>query len=150
MHGGSKITGGAYEAVLQKVDEDGDPAGVEMFMQVNPAGWDSGWMYGWYDVSANDGPCNPNSEDHSEVHTTGEDEEWHCIAAGNSYRFTLYRGSSECGTVLKSVIIEAVIVLATIAQSWRLRHEAARAPEPDPSITLRPRGGLPVRLLRRT
>lgn len=43
--------------------------------------------------------------------------------------------------------MEATLVLASIARNWRLRHESPHAPEPQ--ITLRPRGGLAMRVMRR-
>jgi cytochrome P450 len=43
---------------------------------------------------------------------------------------------------------EAQLILATIAQRYRLRPVNARAVEPNPLITLRPKGGLPVQLER--
>lgn len=42
--------------------------------------------------------------------------------------------------------MEGTLVLATTAQRWRLRYEAPAAPVPDPLVTLRPRGGLRMRL----
>jgi len=41
---------------------------------------------------------------------------------------------------------EAVLVLATVAQRWKLRLEPGWAPAPVPGITLRPRGGIKVRV----
>jgi cytochrome P450 len=46
--------------------------------------------------------------------------------------------------------MEGTLVLASIAQRWRVRYEKAEAPVPEPSVTLRPRGGLLVRVERRT
>ena len=40
--------------------------------------------------------------------------------------------------------MEAALLLATIAGSWRLEPVAGHAPVPDPSITLRPGGGVQV------
>lgn len=45
---------------------------------------------------------------------------------------------------------EAMLVLATLAQRWRVRYASVGAPVPEPLVTLRPRGGLWVRLERRT
>ena len=44
---------------------------------------------------------------------------------------------------------EGVIVLASVARRWQLRYDEAHAPEMEPSVTLRPKGGLRVRLERR-
>jgi len=46
-------------------------------------------------------------------------------------------------------MVELQIVLATVAQRWRLSSPDGRDPEPDPGVTLRPRGGLRLRLDRR-
>jgi cytochrome P450 len=40
--------------------------------------------------------------------------------------------------------MEGVLILATIAQKWRLRLEPGAAVAPRPLITLRPRGGMPM------
>lgn len=45
--------------------------------------------------------------------------------------------------------MEAQIVLATIARSWRFEHLPGALPEPDAKVTLRPRGGLPMKRVRR-
>jgi len=45
--------------------------------------------------------------------------------------------------------MEGVLMLATIAQQWRLRVLPNYQPALWPAITLRPRGGLPVTLERR-
>ena len=42
--------------------------------------------------------------------------------------------------------MEGTLVLATIARRWRLRYEAPAAPVPKPLVTLRPKGGLRMRL----
>jgi len=45
--------------------------------------------------------------------------------------------------------MEGTLVLATIAQRWRLRYEEATPPVPQPLVTLRPRDGLAMRLIAR-
>jgi cytochrome P450 len=45
--------------------------------------------------------------------------------------------------------MEAKLLLATIAQRWRLRVPPSHAVELQPMVTLRPRGGMPVRVERR-
>jgi cytochrome P450 len=45
--------------------------------------------------------------------------------------------------------MEAALVLATMAQRWRLRYETAQPPIPEPLVTLRPKGGLMMRVLER-
>jgi cytochrome P450 len=42
--------------------------------------------------------------------------------------------------------MEATLVLATVAQRFRLRMMLGSAVEPLASITLRPKGGVPVRV----
>lgn len=46
-------------------------------------------------------------------------------------------------------MMEHAIVLATVARRWRLESIPGREVKTEPRITLRPRGGLPMRLLRR-
>jgi cytochrome P450 len=45
--------------------------------------------------------------------------------------------------------MEEVLVLATIAQRWRMRYDGTTEPEPEPLVTLRPRDGMPMRLEQR-
>ena len=45
--------------------------------------------------------------------------------------------------------MEGILVLATIAQRWRLRYESAAPPVPQPLVTLRPKNGMPMRAVRR-
>jgi len=44
---------------------------------------------------------------------------------------------------------EAVLVLATVAQRYTLTRADSRPVEPEPMVTLRPRGGLPMKLVPR-
>jgi cytochrome P450 len=46
-------------------------------------------------------------------------------------------------------LMEGVLVLATLAQAWRVRPVPGRPARPRPSITLRPEGGLWLRVDRR-
>ena len=46
-------------------------------------------------------------------------------------------------------VLETVLVVATIAQRFRLRLRPGFRPEPLPTITLRPRHGIPMVLERR-
>jgi len=46
--------------------------------------------------------------------------------------------------------MEGTLVLAMMASRWRFRYEQPNAPVPEPLVTLRPKGGLPVRLVSRT
>ncbi|MEK7415902.1 MAG: hypothetical protein AAB263_21580 [Planctomycetota bacterium] len=46
-------------------------------------------------------------------------------------------------------MMEHAIVLATAARRWRLESIPGREVRTEPRITLRPRGGLPMRVLRR-
>ncbi|HEX3160557.1 MAG TPA: cytochrome P450 [Gemmatimonadaceae bacterium] len=44
---------------------------------------------------------------------------------------------------------EGILVLATLAQQWSACYEQQRPPVPEPLVTLRPRGGLRMRMRRR-
>lgn len=104
---GSPITSGTYYVTLQKIDADGNAIGGESLMRVNPAGWGSGWMFGWFDVEATDGPCNPASKNRMEVHTDYPGGlEAHCIETGARYRFTLSEGNPDLGNVKKTFVID--------------------------------------------
>ena len=46
--------------------------------------------------------------------------------------------------------MEGILLLATIAQQWRLQHDATHPVELDPEVTLRPRHGMRMHLHRRT
>jgi cytochrome P450 len=43
-------------------------------------------------------------------------------------------------------LVEATLILATLARRFDLELPAGKIPEPEPVITLRPRGGLPMRV----
>lgn len=45
--------------------------------------------------------------------------------------------------------MEAVLILATVAQQWKMRVAPGHRPSADPRITLRPRGGMPMILEKR-
>jgi cytochrome P450 len=45
--------------------------------------------------------------------------------------------------------MEGILILATIAQKWKLRYLGSRPPEVEPRITLRPAGKLDMRVERR-
>jgi cytochrome P450 len=47
-------------------------------------------------------------------------------------------------------LMEATLVLATLARRLRLRLAEGRIPPPEPLVTLRPRGGMPMIVERRT
>ena len=40
--------------------------------------------------------------------------------------------------------MEGVLVLATLAQRWKLRHDERHAVVAEPLFTLRPKGGMPM------
>jgi cytochrome P450 len=46
-------------------------------------------------------------------------------------------------------IMESLIVLATIVRDWRFEYTGAKPPRPQVSLTLKPGGGVPMRLVRR-
>jgi cytochrome P450 len=43
-------------------------------------------------------------------------------------------------------LVEATLILATLARRFDLELPVGMVPEPEPVITLRPRGGLPMRV----
>jgi cytochrome P450 len=45
--------------------------------------------------------------------------------------------------------MEGILILATIAQKWKLRYLGSAPPEVEPKITLRPRGSLSMRIEKR-
>ncbi len=45
--------------------------------------------------------------------------------------------------------LEATVLLATIGRTWRFEHDPAHRVELQPVVTLRPRGGMPMRAHRR-
>jgi cytochrome P450 len=45
--------------------------------------------------------------------------------------------------------MEGTLVMATIARRWRMRYLGDRPAVPQPFITLRPRGGMPMELVPR-
>lgn len=45
--------------------------------------------------------------------------------------------------------MEAVLLLATIAQRWRFQRQSSEEVAPQPAVTLRPRGGMPMRAIAR-
>ena len=45
--------------------------------------------------------------------------------------------------------MEAMLILSTLAQRWRVRYKGTEAPVPEPLVTLRPKGGLRGRVERR-
>ena len=47
-------------------------------------------------------------------------------------------------------LVEATLVLATLARRFELELPPGMVPEPEPVITLRPKGGLPMRVRART
>jgi hypothetical protein len=47
-------------------------------------------------------------------------------------------------------LTEALLVLATLAQRWTMRPVRAYEAEVEPRVTLRPKGGMPMILTRRS
>jgi cytochrome P450 len=45
--------------------------------------------------------------------------------------------------------MEAVLLLATVAREFHLESASGEPPVPQPSITLRPRGGIRMKLKKR-
>jgi cytochrome P450 len=46
-------------------------------------------------------------------------------------------------------LVEATLMIATIARRYRLEIMPGRRVEVDPGVTLQPRGGLPMRVVKR-
>ena len=65
------------------------------------------------------------------------------------YSYMPFGGGPRICIGQRFAMIEAVMVLATIVQHFSIMLEPVRAIEPFPSITLRPKGGVHARLLRR-
>ena len=47
-------------------------------------------------------------------------------------------------------MMEAKMILATLGQEWKVRHDPGHKAEMLPLISLRPKGGMPIFLERRT
>ena len=47
-------------------------------------------------------------------------------------------------------MMEAKMILATLGQQWKVRHDPKHKAEMLPLISLRPKGGMPIFLERRT
>jgi cytochrome P450 len=45
--------------------------------------------------------------------------------------------------------MEGILILATIAQKWKLRYVGSSPPDIEPRITLRPAGSLSMRIEKR-
>jgi cytochrome P450 len=86
----------------------------------------------------------PNPEGFQPERFTGE-------AAGARHRLAYIPfGAGHRGCIGRSfALLEATIALAAIAQGYELDLLAGARPEPEVSVTLRPRGGLPMTLRRR-
>ena len=79
---------------LEKIEPNGSVS-YSAGMMVEPDGYDGGWMYGWFDTEAWDGPCaeDPNGVEVHEAMST--DPESHCVEMGSTYRYTLATGGAE-------------------------------------------------------
>ncbi len=70
-------------------------------------------------------------------------------ATRHRYAFIPFGGGKRACIGASFAELETVLVLATIARRFRLELTAAGMPRPAPYITLRPSGGLPMRLHHR-
>lgn len=76
-----------------------------------------------------------------------EPERWLSEAPADRPRYAYFPfgGGQRACVAEHFATLEAVLVIATIAQRWRLRLESAGPVEIDATLTLRPRGGLKMR-----
>ena len=70
-------------------------------------------------------------------------------AARHHYSYVPFGGGPHQCLGEQFAWLEGVLVLATIAQRWRLRSLPGHVPELEPLITLQPKGGLPMIVERR-
>ena len=66
------------------------------------------------------------------------------------YAYFPFSGGPRQCIGLGFALMEAQLIVATVAQRYRLRPVTPGLPTPEPLITLRPEGGLPMRLERRS
>jgi len=66
-----------------------------------------------------------------------------------SYAYFPFGGGQRLCIGRSFALLEGTLVIATVARRYRLRSVSAGRAVPVPSITLRPRGGLPMRVQRR-
>lgn len=110
---GVPITATGYYVTLDKLAGGLPSGGSTSQMWVNPAKYQGGWMYGWYDTNLTevDGPCREprGPEVHrvwQEVPPSGTEE--HCVSAGGRYRFTLWDGDPGSGTIVQRYELDYV------------------------------------------
>lgn len=78
-------------------------------------------------------------------------ERWRPEAAAARPRFSYFPfgGGTRICIGEQFAWMEGILILATIAQRWRMRYARQSAPDLDPLITLRPKGGVPMMLTQR-
>lgn len=107
----------------------------EARMWVNPHGQhreghpeQGGWMYGWYGLTANDGPCKTDPVG-QEVHNTFQPlpnasippgPEKHCVYPGEEYLFTLWHSTGAGDTVVRRYEIV-----------FPAKEDSAQVPDPN-------------------
>jgi cytochrome P450 len=72
------------------------------------------------------------------------------VAARPDYAYFPFGGGPRRCIGSQFALMEAEVVLAMLASRFRLRAVPGHRVEPDPILTLRPRGGLPMTLEHRT
>jgi cytochrome P450 len=71
------------------------------------------------------------------------------VAARHHYAYFPFGGGPRLCAGLAFAMMEAHLILATVAQRFRLCLGTGVRVEPEPLVTLRPRGGLPMLLAPR-
>jgi cytochrome P450 len=64
------------------------------------------------------------------------------VARRSRYAYFPFGGGPRLCIGEQFALVEARLILATVAQNYRLRLRAGQAVEPEPLVTLRPRGGI--------
>lgn len=79
-------------------------------------------------------------------------ERWTPERAGGMHKFAYcpFGGGTRKCIGDQFAWMEATLILATVAQAWKMRVVPEHPGVPDPKVTLRPRNGMPVILERRT
>ncbi len=72
-----------------------------------------------------------------------------CTAAGERFAYFPFGAGPNLCIGRDFALLEAVLIVATLAQRFRLEPQAGRAVRAEPLVTIRPAGGMPMRLKHR-